>query len=165
MILDLILIGGAVISIGIGYAKGFISSLLSLIGYFGGAVAALYAAMRLTQTWNGTSVVLVYLLAILLGATLGREVLSRIGRGIHKKFLFGPFGFIDSLVGGLLSLLQFALLSYVALTVARYMPANIAEQWISQSKIYRQVSDFNLLSFQISDLLKSISSHLDQLKS
>ena len=165
MILDLVLICGAVIAIGIGYVKGLIASLLSLIGYFGGALAALYGAMRFTESWKGTSIVLVYLIAILIGASIGRQILSRIGRGIHKKFLFGPFRFIDSLGGGLLSFLQFSLLVLLVLSVARYLPIHSASQWISESKIYRRISEVNLLSFRISDLLKSISSHLGQLKS
>ena len=166
MILDLILVSGAVISIGIGYSKGLIASLLSLVGYFGGAIAALYAAMKLSENWKGvSSTVLLYLGSILLGATLGREIFSRIGKSIHTKFLFGPFRFLDSMLGGVLSFLQYALILLISLTILRYLPLSFCQNWISGSKIYKQASEINLLSFQISDLLRSVSSHLDQLKS
>ncbi|NDE71804.1 MAG: hypothetical protein EB054_03730, partial [Actinobacteria bacterium] len=86
MILDLALCAGAIIAVGIGYSRGFTAALLSLIGYFGGGLGALYLSMKFSQDWKGTfSIVGLYLIAILIGASLGREVLSRIGTGIHKK--------------------------------------------------------------------------------
>ena len=166
MILDLALCAGAIIAVGIGYSRGFTAALLSLIGYFGGGLGALYLSMKFSQDWKGTfSIVGLYLIAILIGASLGREVLARIGRGIHKKVFFGPLRFLDSLLGGILSLLQFIIIAAIVLTIAKYAPSHFVEKGITGSKIYRQFSEINLLSFQTSDLLRSISSHLDQLRS
>jgi len=166
MILDVALIAGAVISIGIGYSRGVVSSLLGIVGYFGGALALLVLAINYSEDWSGkVSLALLYLGSIIMGASIGRLLMRMIGRGIHKKIFFGPLRFIDSMLGGVLLLVQYSLLSLTALTIVRYMPFNLTKEWISASNIYRQVSEINLLSFQISDLLQSISSHLDQLKS
>ena len=154
MILDLILIGGAVISIGVGYAKGFISSLLSLIGYFGGAIAALYGAMRLTQTWKGTSVILVYLLAILLGASIGREVLSRIGRGIHKKFLPRSLRILNGVLGSILSATEYTLACFVFCFFAQYFLNSYFSQYLNQSFLLLHIINFYKNFFQISALVR-----------
>ena len=166
MILDAALIAGAVIAIGIGYSRGMVSSLLGILGYFGGALALLFLAINYSKEWSGkVSLALLYLGAIIIGASIGRLLMRMMGRGIHKKIFFGPLRFIDSMLGGVLLLVQYSLLSLIALTIVRYLPCGPTKEWISKSNIYRQVSEINLLSFQILDLLRSISSHLDQLKS
>jgi len=85
--------------------------------------------------------------------------------GIRKRALFGPFKFLDSVLGGALALIQVALLAVVVLKVIEYLPWSLSNNWINESRIYNYFSGANFLSFQISDLLKLVSSHLDQLKS
>ena len=126
----------------------------------------LYGVIRFSSDWSSKlSVIALYLAAILIGASFGKEIFTRIGKGIHKRILFGPLKFFDSLLGGLLSLIQFVLIAVLLLTVLRYLPIKVAHEWIAESKIYAQFSEINLLLFQISDLLQSVSSHLDQLTS
>jgi hypothetical protein len=91
--------------------------------------------------------------------------MRKVGAGIHKKILFGPFKFLDSVLGGALALIQVAIFAAIVLTVIDYSPWELPHQLIEDSRIYESVSGFNLLAFQISDLLQSVSSHLDQLKS
>jgi hypothetical protein len=64
-----------------------------------------------------------------------------------------------------LSLAQVALIAYVVITLIKYLPWQIPDSIMGSSDIYREIADFNLLSFQISDLLKSTSLRWDQLRS
>ena len=97
----------------------------------------------------------------LIGASLGRTILQKIGSGIHKRILFGPLKFLDSLLGGALYLVQFSLLAVLILTVIKYLPITFISEQIEQSRAFSYFSGVNPLSFLTSNLLQSISSHLD----
>ena len=166
MIVDLLLLSGAILSIGVGYNKGLIASLFAVIGYFGGGVAALLLVMDYTEGWKvSISLVGLYIIGIFIGAALGRSILQRLGKSIHKRILFGPFKFLDSLLGGALYLLQCALFSVLVLSVLRFLPFEGISEQIEGSRAFTYFSGVNPLSFLTSDLLQSISSHLDLPKS
>jgi uncharacterized membrane protein required for colicin V production len=162
MILDIALVVIALIAIATGYNKGALATLLSILGYFGGGVLGFGLANWYSAEWKGlTAIIFLHLFAIFAGANLGRWILEKSGIGIHKRILFGPFKFINSILGAALSLAQVALIAYVVITLIKYLPDSI----IGSSDIYKEIADFNLLSFQISDLLKSTSLRWDQLRS
>ena len=166
MIVDLILAAILIFSIAHGFNHGLLPTIFAIIGYLGGGFLGLLLAKELSADWNGLfSVIGFYLLAIFLGAQLGSWVLARLGSGVRKRALFGPFKFLDSVLGGALALIQVVLLAVVALKVIEYLPWELTSSWIGESRIYNYLSGANLLSFQISDLLRLVSSHLDQLKS
>jgi uncharacterized membrane protein required for colicin V production len=161
MILDIALVVIALIAIATGYNKGALATLLSILGYFGGGVAGFGLANWYSAEWKGlTAIIFLHLFAIFAGANLGRWVLE-----IHKRILFGPFKFINSILGAALSLAQVALIAYVVITLIKYLPWQLPDSIIGSSNIYSEIADFNLLSFQISDLLKSTSLRWDQLRS
>ena len=166
MILDLVLTGLIIFAIAQGFNRGFIPSLFALFGYFGGGALGFVAAKEFSSEWNGViSIVGLYLVAIFTGAQLGSWLMAKFGKGFRKGVLFGPFKFLDSLLGGALALIQVAIFAAIVLTIINYLPWDLPHSLIEESRIYESVSGFNLLSFQIEDLLQSISSHLDQLKS
>ena len=166
MILDIALLVVAIIAIATGYNRGALATLLSILGYFGGGVAGFALANWYSQGWKGlTAIIFLHLFAIFAGANLGRWILEKSGIGIHKRILFGPFKFINSIFGAALSLAQAALAAYVVITLIKYLPWQLPDSIIGSSNLYREIADFNLLSFQISDLLKSTSLRWDQLRS
>jgi len=166
MIVDLILAGLIVFAIAQGFNRGFLPTLFALIGYLGGGILGLFAAKEITQDWSSlVTLVGIYLVAIFLGAQIGSWLMAKVGAGVRKQVLFGPFKFLDSILGGALALLQLAILAALVLTIMNYLPWQSARTAIADSSIFNYFADLNLLSFQISDLLKSVSSHLDQLRS
>jgi uncharacterized membrane protein required for colicin V production len=166
LILDIALLVVAIIAIATGYNRGALATLLSILGYFGGGVAGFALANWCSQGWKGlTAIIFLHLFAIFAGANLGRWILEKSGIGIHKRILFGPFKFINSIFGAALSLAQVALAAYVVITLIKYLPWQLPDSIIGSSNLYREIADFNLLSFQISDLLKSTSLRWDQLRS
>jgi hypothetical protein len=166
LILDIALLGVAIIAIATGYNRGALATLLSILGCFGGGVAGFALANWYIAEWKGlTAIIFLHLFAIFAGANLGRWALGKSGIGIHKRILFGPFKFINSIFGAALSLAQVALIAYVVITLIKYLPWQLPDSIIGSSNLYREIADFNLLSFQISDLLKSTSLRWDQLRS
>jgi len=166
VILDIALLILGIIAISTGYNRGALATVFSIVGYVGGGVAGFAAANWYTSEWKGlASIIALHLFGIFVGASLGRWVLEKTGIGIRKRILFGPFRFINSLGGATLSLAQAALAAFVIITLIDYLPWQIPHFIIKESKVYKEISDFNLLSFQISDLLRSTSLRWDQLKS
>ena len=166
MILDIALLVIAIITIATGYNRGALATLFSILGYVSGGVAGFALANWYSQSWKGlTAIIILHLFAIFAGANLGRWILEKSGIGIHKRILFGPFKFINSIFGAALSLAQVALIAYVVITLIKYLPWQLPDSIIGSSNLYREIADFNLLSFQISDLLKSTSLRWDQLRS
>jgi len=166
VILDIALLVIGIIAIATGYNRGALATLFSLIGYLGGGVAGFAAANWYTADWKGlTSIIFVYLFGIFAGANLGKLILEKTGIGIHKRILFGPFKFVNAVLGAGLSLAQVVIIAFVVITLIDYLPWELPHSIIEGSKVYKEIGDFNLLSFQISDLLKSTSLRWDQLRS
>jgi uncharacterized membrane protein required for colicin V production len=166
MILDLILAGLIIFAIAQGFNRGLLPTLFALIGYLGGGVVGLFAAKEFGGEWSGVvSIVALYLVAIFAGAQLGSWLMAKMGAGFRKRALFGPLKFVDSVLGGALALIQVATFAAIVLTIINYFPWELPHNLIEDSRIYEYVAGFNLLSFQIEDLLRLVSSHLDQLKS
>jgi hypothetical protein len=166
VILDIALLVLGIIAIATGYNRGALATIFSIIGYLGGGVAGFAAANWYSSEWKGlTSIIALHLAGIFLGANIGRWILEKTGIGIHKRILFGPFKFLNSLGGATLALAQAALAAFVIITVIDYLPWDFPHSLIKESKVYQEISEFNLLSFQISDLLKSTSLRWDQLRS
>ena len=166
MILDIALLAIGIIAIATGYNRGALATIFSIVGYLGGGVAGFAIANWYSAEWKGLiSVIVLHLFGIFAGANLGRWILNKTGIGIHKRILFGPFKFVNAVLGGVLSLAQAALIAFVVLTLINYLPWQLPHSIIEGSKVYEQIGSFNLLSFQISDLLKSTSLRLDQLGS
>ncbi len=166
MLLDIALVVFGIIAIATGYNRGALATLFSIIGYFGGGVAGFAAVNWYSAEWKGLlSIIALHLVAIFAGANLGRWILQKTGIGIHKRVLFGPFKFVNAVLGAALSLAQAAIIAFVVLTLINYLPWELPHSIIEGSKVYKEIGEVNLLSFQISDLLKSTSLRLDQLKS
>ena len=166
MILDLILAGLIIFAIAQGFNRGLLPTLFALIGYLGGGVIGLFAAKEFSGDWSGVvSIVGLYLVAIFAGAQIGSWLMTKVGAGFRKRILLGPLRFLDSVLGGALALIQVAIFAAIVLTIIDYLPWELPQNLIEDSGIYESVAGFNLLSFQIEDLLRSVSSHLDQLKS
>jgi hypothetical protein len=159
MVLDIALIVFGFIAIATGYNRGALATLFSIVGYFGGGVAGFALVNWYTSEWKGlVSIIALHLFGIFAGANAGRWILTKTGIGIHKRILFGPFKFVNALT-------QAAIIAFVTLTLINYLPWELPHSIIEGSKVYEEIGSFNLLSFQISDLLRSTSLRLDQLKS
>ena len=140
MILDIVIGALALIVFVSGYRAGFISSLLALIGYVGGGLIGLELAIKFTHGWNSVPKVIgVCALLILIIGTLGQNLLRVIGKGIHKKLFFGPFRWVDSILGAGLGAIRLGVGLYILAAVVMALPSNSLQQPIKSSWSYSHV--------------------------
>jgi len=146
-----------------GFRNGLLQSIFKTVGYIAGGVLGLAISLEVVKNWQsnfakvGLALVLIFLLA-----GIGEYLLGKIGLGIHKKILFGPFKLIDSLLGALLSLLRTAVLVYLTAILLIASPWQWADSNIKDSKFYtfvdqhlpKLITDYKP---QVEDIFKKIN--------
>ena len=140
MILDVTLLVLSIIAITIGYNRGALATLFSLIGYLGGGVVGFAAANWYTVDWKDlTSIIFLHLFGIFAGANLGKFILEKSGIVIHSKILFGPFKLLNSILGALIFFTQFAILIIAVLTIALQLPFEIIQFVTEGSQVLEKI--------------------------
>ena len=134
---DFIIIGVLVVAFYGGYKNGLIKTIFRSAGYILGGVLGLAAAVNYFFTWqNQLHKVVLALLAILLGATLGEYLLAKVGAMFRVVLFLPPFKFIDSLLGASLSVLRASVILYLVATLLVFSTWGLASEYIKPSKIY-----------------------------
>ena len=162
-IFDLIVLAISILTAISGYRNGLLQSIFKTVGYIAGGVIGLAISLEVIKNWQstfakvGAALVLIFLLA-----GIGEYLLGKIGLGIHKKILFGPFKLIDSLLGALLSLLRTAVLVYLTAILLIASPWQWADSNIKDSKFYTYVDQHlpKLITNykpQVEDIFKTIN--------
>ena len=132
-IVDLVLVIAALVSIFRGLRAGFIASVLALIGFAGGGLLGLVVGLKHLNDWtNVFGKFAALLVAISIGSSVGEWLLKKFAKFFHKKMLFGPFRWLDSLLGAAFSLLRTTILLYLVIALL------LATPW-TNSKIYQRV--------------------------
>ena len=121
----------------IGYKNGLIKTILRTAGYIAGGVAGLALAVKYISTWESqTQKVVLALLAVFIGASLGELLLGKIGSLFRKILFVPPFKLIDSLLGAGLSTLRAVFILYLVATLLVFSTWSIADKYIKPSKLY-----------------------------
>ncbi len=138
--IDLILALGFIAAAARGYRAGLVASLLAALGFIGGGVGALLLILKFVNNWHGVFGKFgLIIAAIFMGASLGEWFMRKLGKFFHKKILFGPFRWADSLLGAAFSLLRTATITFLIAAVLLATPWNWAHQSIPGSKIYLEM--------------------------
>ena len=120
-----------------GYKNGLIKTIFRTAGYIAGGVAGLALAVKYLATWNSQSQkVVLALLALFIGASVGEFLLGKIGLLFRKILFVPPFRFIDSLLGAAISILRAAFILYLAATLLAFSTWGISDKYIKPSKLY-----------------------------
>ena len=121
----------------IGYKNGLIKTIFRTAGYIAGGVAGLALAVKYISTWESqTQKVVLALLAVFIGASLGELLLGKIGSLFRKILFVPPFKLIDSLLGAGLSTLRAVFILYLVATLLVFSTWSIADKYIKPSKLY-----------------------------
>jgi uncharacterized membrane protein required for colicin V production len=137
---DLAVLAFAVLTALSGFKNGLLQSVFKTLGYIAGGVLGLAIALEVVKNWQsnfakiGAALVLIFLLA-----GIGEYLLGKIGLGIHKKILFGPFKLVDSLLGAVLALIRTVVVIYLAAILLIASPWNWADKNIQESKFYTTI--------------------------
>jgi len=120
-----------------GYKNGLIKTIFRTAGYIAGGVAGLAIAVKYLATWESqTQKVVLALLAIFIGASIGEFLFGKIGSLFRKILFVPPFKLIDSLVGAAISTLCAAFVLYLVATLLVFSTWSIADKYIKPSKLY-----------------------------
>ena len=134
---DLIIVLVLLISFYSGYKNGLIKTIFRTAGYIAGGVAGLAIAVKYLATWESqTQKVVLALLAIFIGASIGEFLLGKIGSLFRKILFVPPFKLIDSLLGAAISILRAAFILYLAATLLAFSTWGISDKYIKPSKLY-----------------------------
>jgi uncharacterized membrane protein required for colicin V production len=120
-----------------GYRNGLIKTIFRTAGFIAGGVAGLAIAVEYLATWESqTQKVVLALLAIFIGASIGEFLLGKIGSLFRKILFVPPFKLIDSLLGAAISILRAAFILYLVATLLVFSTWSIADKYIKPSKLY-----------------------------
>ena len=134
---DLIIVLVLLITFYSGYKNGLIKTIFRAAGYIAGGVAGLALAVKYLATWESQSQkVVLALLAVFIGASVGELLLGKIGSLFRKILFVPPFKLIDSLVGAAISTLRAAFILYLVATLLVFSNWSIADKYIKPSKLY-----------------------------
>jgi uncharacterized membrane protein required for colicin V production len=138
-----------------GFKSGLIQTVFKTIGYIAGGVIGVGIAIKYLDSLN-TEIYLVggLILSVIIFALLGEFLLGRLGLLFRKALFIPPFKFIDSALGGALSVIKFGVIAYLISTILVASPIALADRYISPSKSYSYTNTH--LPTSISDLKVSI---------
>ena len=134
---DLLIVLVLLIAFYSGYKNGLIKTIFRTAGYVAGGVAGLALAVKYLATWESqTQKVVLALLAVFVGASIGEFLLGKIGSLFRKILFVPPFKLIDSLVGAAISTLRAAFILYLVATLLVLSTWGIADKYIKPSELY-----------------------------
>jgi uncharacterized membrane protein required for colicin V production len=120
-----------------GYKNGLIKTIFRTAGYIAGGVTGLALAVKYLATWQSQSQkVVLALLAVFIGASLGEFLLGKVGSLFRKILFVPPFKFIDSLLGAAISIFRTSFILYLVATLLIFSTWSIADKHIKSSKLY-----------------------------
>ena len=135
--LDLLIVLVLLIAFYSGYKNGLIKTIFRTVGYIAGGVTGLALAVKYLATWDSQSQkVVLALLAVFVGASIGEFLLGKIGSLFRKILFVPPFKLIDSLVGAAISTLRAAFILYLVATLLVFSTWSIADKYIKPSELY-----------------------------
>ena len=134
---DLIIILVLLISFYSGYKNGLIKTIFRTTGYIVGGVTGLALAVKYLATWESqTQKVVLALLAVFIGGSVGEFLLGKIGSLFRKILFVPPIKFIDSILGAAISTFRAAFILYLVATLLVFSTWGIADKYIKPSKLY-----------------------------
>ncbi len=142
-----------------GYRAGFLKSVFSMVGYVGGGVLGLAISWNFVKDWQGVfSKFALLLLAISIGSSIGQWLLSKFAEFFHNRILFGPFRWLDSLLGAAFSVIRTALMAYLVAVICLATPWQWADQNILDSGIYQEIDKYTPV------IIKSVTEKIQEFR-
>ena len=151
---DLLIVLVLLIAFYSGYKNGLVKTIFRTVGYITGGVAGLAIAVKYLATWESqTQKVVLALLAIFIGASIGEFLLGKIGSLFRKVLFILPFKFIDSLLGALVSLIRTSFISCLVVIFLIFLRWDVAEKYVKPSVSYQ------VIQAQLPAVLKALKNH------
>jgi uncharacterized membrane protein required for colicin V production len=151
---DLLIVLVLMIALYSGYKNGLIKTIFRTAGYIAGGVAGLALAVKYLTTWESqTQKVVLALLAVFIGATVGEFFLGKIGSLFREVLFIPPIKFIDSLLGALASLIR---ASFILCLVVIFL---IFSRWDMAEKYVKPSVSYQVIEAQLPAVLTTLKNH------
>jgi uncharacterized membrane protein required for colicin V production len=151
---DLLIVLVLLIAFYSGYKNGLIKTIFKTTGYIAGGVVGLALAVKYLATWDSqTQKVVLALLAVFIGASVGEFFLGKIGSLFRKVLFIPPFKFIDSLLGALVSLIR---TSFISCLVVIFL---IFSKWDMAGKYVEPSVSYQVIQAQLPEVLTTLKNH------
>lgn len=142
-VLDLVLAVILVLSFLTGAKRGLFVAIFGLVGYILGAMGGMSIAPQLLSSANSPlKRTLLTGLIVLFFASIGHIVLVKVAGAVKKVVLFGPFSLIDSILGGLISVLSVVLMIVFLATLATTLGTGNVSSVLKRSVVLGQVEQY-----------------------
>ncbi|MEW2626365.1 MarP family serine protease [Streptomyces sp. NPDC048106] len=117
-VLDILLLVAAVWFAVVGYRQGFVVGILSVIGFLGGGLAAVYA---LPVVWGavtgnaevGTTAAVVAVVVVIVCASVGQALTTHLGNKLRKHITWSPARALDATGGALVNVVAMLLVAWL----------------------------------------------------
>ena len=134
---DFLILVLLVISAFSGFKAGLIQTVFKTIGYIVGGVIGVAVAIDYLDSLNsGIYLLGGLILSVIIFALVGDFLLGRLGLLFRKALFIPPFKFIDSALGGALSVIKFGFIVYLISTILVASPIVLADKYITTSKSF-----------------------------
>ena len=140
-IVDLVLIGLALVFAFSGFRQGVIVSATSFFGFFGGAVLGAQLSGPVADRLDGTATTRVFaaLVVVLAAALLGQVLAGAIGRAVRRRVTWQPAEIVDSVAGAVLSAIAVLLVAWMVATPLANAPFPQVSSQVKQSALVQAV--------------------------
>jgi uncharacterized membrane protein required for colicin V production len=120
-----------------GFKAGLIQTVFKTIGYIAGGVTGVAVAINYLDSLESEIYLLGGLiLSVIVFSLLGEFLLGRLGLLFRKALFIPPFKFIDSALGGALSVIKFGVIAYLISIILVASPIALADKYITPAKSY-----------------------------
>ncbi|MCV2491034.1 MarP family serine protease [Geodermatophilus sp. YIM 151500] len=140
-VVDLILIGVALLFALSGFRQGLLVSATSFFGFLGGAVVGAQFSQPVAERVDGSSVTRVFaaLVVVLAGALLGQVVAGAVGRALRQRVTWEPAKVVDSVAGAVVSAIAVLLVAWMVASPLASSPFPTVASQVRQSALVQAV--------------------------
>ena len=140
-LVDLVLIGLALLFALSGFRQGLLVSVTSIVGFLGGAVLGAQLAGPVADRVDGSSVTRVFaaLVVVLAGALLGQILAGAIGRAVRSRVTWEPAKVVDSIAGAVVSAAAVLLVAWMVASPLASSPFPPVSSQVRQSALVQAV--------------------------
>ena len=161
-VVDLVLIGLALVFALSGFRQGVIVSVASFVGFFGGAVVGAQLSGPVSEELATSSVtrVFVALVVVLAGALLGQLLAGMVGRAVRKRVTWEPAKMVDAAAGAVVSAAAVLLVAWMVATPLASSPLPGVAGQVRQSALVQAVDQ--TVPTQVRSLYDSLRQAIDR---
>ncbi|SDK44909.1 MarP family serine protease [Streptomyces indicus] len=116
-VLDILLVLAAVWFAIVGYRQGFVVGILSVLGFLGGGLVALYVLpviwKQFTEEQAGTTAVVVWVVVVIVCASVGQAFTTHLGNKLRRYITWSPARALDATGGAVVNVAALLLVSWL----------------------------------------------------